>query len=194
MADLESGGYPLKNDKWLLNGSPAVTVLPRESVDRRDVTSDVAGVLVSGEMLSVAIPVQAGDVINDITFVSGATAAGTPTHYWFALYNEAGNLISQTADQTTAAWAAGTAKKLALPAPYVVESETILYAAICVVATTVPSLVCNAVALAFVSGALITGQVVRAQISGTGLTTTAPATIASPTTTANVPYAVLTNS
>jgi hypothetical protein len=53
-------------------------------------------------MTSVAIPLEVGDVVTNLTFLSGATAAGTPTNYWFALYDTSATpaLIAQSADQT----------------------------------------------------------------------------------------------
>ena len=40
-------------------------------------------------MTSLAVPIQAGEVITSITFRSGSTAAVTPTAWWFALYSAA---------------------------------------------------------------------------------------------------------
>lgn len=190
MPDLVSGGYPPVNPNWLLNGSRQVSQAFRESLQRSLVALD-SGYLVSGVMSNIAVALQAGDVVNYITFVSGGTAAGTPTHCFFALYSAAGNLIAQTADQGSAAWAADTALKLALETPYVATQDEVVYAAICVNATTVPSIVCGISPRAAFNGSPIAGQVARSQTSGSALTTTAPATIASPTTVTEVPYCVL---
>lgn len=183
---------PLSFEDWLLNGS-TTTSIRRQSVPRRYCATDHAAALVTQVMTHVAVPVINGDIISSLTFVSGATAAGTPTNWWFALYTQAGALLAQSADQTTAAWAADTAKTLALTAPQTMLTDQIVYAAIHVKATTVPSLVGALVARAAVStGAFVTGQVRLAGNSGAALTTTAPATIATPTAQAQIPYCILT--
>ncbi len=144
-------------------------------------------------MTSVPVHLRAGDVITSISARSGATAADTPTNWWFALYDPAGaTLLGQTADQTNTAWAANTAMKVALASPYVVPTTGVYRAAIMVKATTVPTLAGLSVR-AGASAAVVAGQAVLAQTSGTGLTTTAPATIATPTAVGTVPYVAATS-
>lgn len=137
--------------------------------------SDVAP-LTSGVMTSAALYLVEDDLVSNLTVISGATAAATPTNYWVALYNAAGALMSQSADQTSTAWAADTAKTLALGAAQRIPKSGLYYVGICVAAGTVPTLVGCAAAKP-----TLTGEVNLAQTSGTGLTTTAPATIATPT-------------
>ena len=105
--------------------------LPRLPLDSR---SDV---LTTQVMTSVPIYLYEGDLVTNLTFVSGVTAANTPTKYWFALYSNAGvpALLAQTADQTTTAWAADTAKTLPLAAPVRITKSGIYWAAIMVKAT-----------------------------------------------------------
>lgn len=145
--------------------------------------------LATGVMTSVPIHLQAGDVITNLSFRSGATAAGTPTNYWFALYDDSATpaLLAQSADQTTAAWAANTTKTLALSAAQTIKRSGIYWAAIMVAATTVPTLLG-----ACAAPAIVTGERNLSQSSGSGLTTTAPATIASPTAKQFAPYVVAT--
>jgi len=192
MSPLVSGGYPVKADEWLLNGQPSG--LFRSTMARRGMGSDVAAALTTQVMLSVAVPLEPGDVVTSLSFLSGATAASVPTNWWFALYSNAATpaLLAQSADQTTGAWAADTLKTLALATPQLISAAGVYYAAIMVKATTPPSLLCSVLARAGAAGALLTGQKVLAQTSGSALTTTAPATIASPTTVVNLPYAVAT--
>ena len=64
-------------------------------------------------------------------------------------------------------------------------------AALMVKATTVPSLMCQSSGTLNMADVVLTGQVIRAQTSGSALTATAPGTIASPTTAFRVPYVVL---
>jgi hypothetical protein len=173
---------------WLLAGSP--TSFRAESLRALDVSADLTP-LTSGVMLSVALPLQPGNVVTNLSFVSGATAAGTPTAYWFALYDTAGALISQSANQGSAAWAANTVKTLALGTAYSVTRAGVYYAAVLVAATTPPSLLGKSVGIAGAAASILSSKVL-AQTSGSGLTTTAPATIASPTTVATIPLVIAT--
>lgn len=162
----------------------------RESLPGRQGSLSDLAVLTTQVMASVAVPFIAGDVITNIAFRSGATAAGTPTNWWFALYDLAGNLLNQSADQLTAAWAANTTKTLALALPQTIRFNGIGYAAVMVKATTPPSLVGQTTFDATMSTGLVTGQKILAQTSGSSLVAAAPATIATPTATVNRYYAV----
>lgn len=192
---LDTTGFDLA---LALNGG----VFMRESIPARAAAmSDQAAALTTQVMTSVAVPLFAGDVITNIAFRSGATAAGTPTNWWFALYDNSATpaLIAQSADQTSGAWAANTTKTLAitLPAagfavPFKVQTSGIYYAAIMVKATTVPSLVSQTLFDTTIGGTgLVSGQKALAWTSGSSLTATAPSTIATPTGSASRPYAVL---
>jgi hypothetical protein len=175
--------------EYYLNGAPTFM---RYNLLRRNAGGNLAA-LTTQVMTSTAILLYAGDIVTTLTFMSGATGANTPTNWWFALYDTQATpaLIAQTADQLTAAWAADTAKPLALSAPYTVLTTGIYYAAIMVKATTPPTLI-GASAQADASGAVTAGQKVLARTSGASLTTTAPATIATPTTVGTVPYVIIT--
>lgn len=160
--------------------------LPR--VGLADSAGDSGNVaLATGVMTSVPIYLVGGDLVTNLSFVSGATAAGTPTNYWFALYDNQTTpaLIAQSADQLTAAWAANTVKTLALSTAYRVPKTGIYYAACMVTATTPPSLL-GAVG----ARPVVTGERNLSQSSGSALTGTAPATIATPAVKNFVPYAV----
>jgi len=174
--------------EYWLDGGLAI----RKNLQRRQCAGNLTA-LATGVMTSVALYLEAGDLVTNLTFVSATTAAGTPTAYWFALYSSAATpaLLAQTADQATAAWAANTVKTLALATPQRISATGIYYAACMVTATTAPTLA-GATALhnAVEAGAIITGQKVLAMTSGSALTTTAPATIASPTTVATVPLVI----
>lgn len=85
MSDLVAGRYPIGEEEWLLDGQP----LPpyRRSLSRRDIASGSTGVaLTSATLFVVAIPVQAGDIFNFVSF-GGKTATATGTHSWVAVYN-----------------------------------------------------------------------------------------------------------
>lgn len=146
--------------------------------------------LVTQVMTSVPVFLKAGDVVTNLTFRSGATAADTPTNWWFALYSAAATptLLAQTADQLTTAWAANTTMTKALATAQTIAEEGIYWAAIMVKATAVPTLLggCCAPAISAL------GERNLSQSSGSGLTTTAPATIATPTAKQFAPYVALT--
>lgn len=184
---LVSGGYPVKSDIAAQAGGAGV--LARYNMNRIDAVSDAAA-LTTQVMTSVAVNLQAGDLISKIAFRSGATAAGTPTNWWFALYSPAGALLAQTADQTTTAWAADTTMDLALQTAQLISTSGLHFAAVMVKATTVPSLVGTTLGRAGVSGGLLSTDKVLSQTSGSALVATAPATIATPTTIAAVPLVV----
>ena len=184
---LLSGGYPIKSDVQAIAGG--VGTLARYNLDRRHCTSDTAA-LTTQVMTSVAVNLQAGDLISKIAFLSGATAAGTPTNWWFALYDTAGALLAQTADQTTGAWAADTVKDLSLATAQTITTSGVYYASIMVKATTPPTLVGATLGRAAISTGLLSTDKVLSRTSGSSLTTTAPATIATPTAIAAVPLCV----
>jgi hypothetical protein len=168
-----------------LNG-PAKT-----NLDRFASMSNLSA-LTTQVMTSVAIPLQAGQIVTNISFVSATTAANTPTNYWFALYSPSGAALrAQTADQTSTAWGANTVKTLALVAPYTVTASGIYYVGIMVKATTPPTLAGVALHNAVLAGNMVGSMSVLAQTSGVTLTDTAPASIATPTTIATVPLVIV---
>lgn len=155
-----------------------------------DSVSDSGSVALTTQvMTAVPIKLAAGDVITNVNFFTGTTAAGTPTNWWGALYSNAATpaLLSQSADQLTAAMAAFTKMTVALAAAQTITKTDIYWVAIMVKATTVPTLLGQ-----IVIPPIVTGERNMAVTSGAALTTTAPATLASPTVQRFVPYVVLT--
>lgn len=187
---LGNARYPTKNPDWLAAGAPSGQWA--ENLPRRVVNTDLAA-LTTQIMSVVGISLPAGFVATNITFKSGATAAGTPTNWWFALYDNAAtpNLLAQTADQLTAAWAANAAKTLPLATAQTISTPGVYYVACMVKATTVPTLI-GFTSFATAVGGVLAADKTLSVTSGSSLTTTAPATLASPTNVATVPYAVLT--
>ncbi len=171
-----------------LNGNPAFL---RANMPRTAAVGNLAA-LSTGVMTSTAILLFAGDVVSNLTFVSGGTAAGTPTHWWFALYSNASTpaLLAQSADQTSGAWAANTAVSLALATPQTISTTGIYYAACMVTATTPPTLAGASVQTG-ADAAVLVGMKTLAQTSGSALVATAPATIASPSAVGTMPYVVV---
>lgn len=140
-------------------------------------------------MTAVPIFLAAGEVVTNVNFFVGTTAAGTPTNWWAALYSNAATpaLLSQSADQTTTAMAANTKVTVALGAAQTISKSDVYWVALMVKATTVPTLL-GALAVP----PIVTGERNLAVTSGSALTTTAPATLATPTVSRFVPYVVLT--
>lgn len=159
---------------------------------RRSQCASNCSALTTQVMTTVALYLREGDEVTSLTFVSATTAANTPTNWWFALYDPDGALLAQTADQTSTAWAANTAQTVALSSPVTCTETGVHYAGIMVKATAVPTLAGVALHNAVESGAIITGESVLSQTSGSSLTDTAPATIATPTTIAAVPLVIAT--
>jgi len=164
------------------------TNLPRFGL--YDSASDSGHVALTTQvMTAVRIKLAAGDVITNVSYFVGATAAGTPTNSWVALYSNAATpaLLAQSADATSGALAASTKQTIALATAQTITKTDFYWVAIMSKATTVPSLL----------GALgvppiVTGEANMAVTSGSALTTTAPATLATPTVSRFVPYVVLT--
>jgi len=94
----------------------------------------------SGTVYLYAVFLRAGMVVKNIAFHSATTALGTGTHQIFGLYDSNRNLLAQTADDTSTAWAANTMKKLNLTAPYTIPQTGIYYLAFLISATTMPTL------------------------------------------------------
>lgn len=188
---LNAGHYVTYSRDWRMNGAP--TTMFVENIPRIFLTGNTA-VLTTQVMASTPIVLEVGQVVTNLTFVSGATAAGTPTNWWFALYSRAATpaLLAQSADQLTAAWAANTAVTLALATAQQITTSGTYWAAVMMKATTPNSLAGIVLENAAAAGALVAGQVVLSQTSGSALVATAPATIATPTTTVGVPYVVAT--
>jgi hypothetical protein len=168
---LQAIGAPVSGfDNWGITGSLA------ETMDRNDCpeVNTVSGT--TGQIRCQAIWLSAGTIVTNISFHSATTAAGTPTHYVFALYDISRTLLASTADQLTAAWAANTIKTLAVGTPYVVPTTGLYYLMVSVVATTVPTLKGSTAK----TGAQLAGQapIIQGLSSTTYATGTAPASLA----------------
>ncbi|MGW1587330.1 right-handed parallel beta-helix repeat-containing protein [Streptomyces sp. NPDC002386] len=141
---------------------------------------------VSGVLYLVPIWLPKGAVVSNLTFVSGGTAAGTPTNWWFSLHDSSRKALARTADQTTAAWAANTAKTLPIAqttagnaTSYTTTYTGLHYLGVMVKATTQPNLVGegslpDAVAsMAPGYGGANTGMSTPPTVSGAGFTAAA---------------------
>jgi len=186
------------NEDHIRQGGPSNGTFA-ESVPRYLAATDNA-IAATGVIHTTFVPVQPGDVISNITFVTGGTAAATPTAGFAAVYSSAGALLGQTADFASTARAANTAFTVALSAPIAITGQSSaasgVFVSISFTAGTVPTLRGLTVGNAVVAGALgltaPSAPRVLAQTHGSAVGAVAPATIATPTTVATVVYFALT--
>lgn len=105
-----------------------------------------------------------GVTITTITFVSGATAAVTPTNQWFALCDSSRTVLRVTANDTTTAWGSSTVKSLNLTSTFTTTYSGLHYLACCVTAGTVPT-------FRGANAGTFTGVATQSFLSTTGQTT-----------------------
>ncbi len=106
------------------------------------ISSGALASLTTGGQVGVrAIALPAGVDVNNVTFLTGSTAASGPTHLWVALCDVNLNVLGVSADQLTAAVPANTYTKLALGSPVGTLYTGVYYIAISASAsTTAPTL------------------------------------------------------
>ena len=141
--------------------------MPRETCPEVNTVAPTA----SGTLFMQAIYLKAGQLVSNITISSATTAAGTPTNYFFALYDSARALKAVSANQTTTAWAANTVKTLAMTTPYRVPTSGLYYIGIMMTATTI---ITTKGGTAKTGGQLASTVPILHGTSTTGLTTAMP--------------------
>lgn len=99
-----------------------------------------AAELSTGRLSVYRIFLPKGLTCTSITFRSATTALSVGTNQWFALFDSAGAMLRVTADDTSTAWAANSAKTLNLSSTFVTTYAGLYYVGIMVKATTVPTL------------------------------------------------------
>jgi hypothetical protein len=182
---------PWYDEEYLRQGSPTNTTYA-ESIPRYVAGGDMA-IAATGVELAVAVPLQYGDLVTSIAFVVGGTAAGSPTAGYVCLRSPAGALLAQSADLGSTARAANTAYSIALATPQLITVPGMYLVGVSFTASTVPTLRGVTLGNAAVAGNIASlGGVVLVKSHGSAVGATAPATVATPTTTAAVPYLVLT--
>jgi hypothetical protein len=208
MADLVRGRYNVTNPLWsyvgqAVNGTQSdIAVRSNAAVLGLAGLTDSAAALTTQVCTAVPVPVEYGDVISKVTVVVGATAAGTPTNAFAALYSGIATtpaLLAQATDISSAAIAASAVFTFTLASSVLVTPANApfgyIYASIMSKATVVPSLATVSVAAAVAYKWGLTGATaplgMGAITHGSALTTTAPATITSPTAQAATPIVFL---
>lgn len=157
----------------------------RRTLLRTDINS-TAGVTVptTGKLLVVPVTLEAGDVVTSVGFVTGTTAAGTPTAGFVALYDKDGNKLVQSADFASTAMGASAVFTKALTAPWTAKYSGTHYIGWCMAATTMPTLLGTPVAPAIATGEI---SYARESTSAT-YTTTAPGTLPALSSRLDCPY------
>jgi len=182
---------PFFDENYLRQGSPTNSTFA-ETIPRF-LAGGNGAIAATGVVLSAGIPLQTGDVARNITFITATTAAGTPTAGFAALYSPAGALLAQTADFGSTARAANTAFTVALATAQLITVAGLYYVSISFTAGTVPTLRGLDLGNAAAAGAIGLSCPVLVQSHGSAVGATAPATIATPTTTAVIPYLAVTS-
>lgn len=153
------------------NGNLGITNTIAETIPRQICPEVNTTAPASGTLGMMAIYLTAGQLVSNITMASATTAAGTPTNYFFALYGANRNLLAQSANQATTAWAANTVKTLAMTTPYRVPTTGLYYIGYFMTATTVATLKGGT---ARTGGQLANSVPIIYGTSTTGLTTALP--------------------
>jgi len=144
--------------------------------------------LASGTAYAVGnLIVPAGRTVDSITFMTAGSGASGITGYFFALVKQDDLTVLAKSADTTAAWAANTARTLLMTTPWTAQQDTRVYAVVCMVASGMPSLSGYASHIQSINRAPVFGG-----SSSTGLTNAAslPSPIAAPVqAAAGLPYA-----
>jgi hypothetical protein len=203
MADLVSGRYPQLNPFQALLGQTGTVVQgnspARSNLEYFGLGNPTDGALAgTGVACAVPIPIDVGQIVTKISIFAGATAEATGTHLFAALYSGIAvpALLGQSTDNTGAAAVAASARFDFTLASAVVITPAMapngfVYASIVVVAGTVPTALTVSVPTAVGYQWYTTAPLFLSATHGSALTTTAPATIATPAAKAVAPIVVL---
>jgi hypothetical protein len=119
---------------------PSSRVGIAETFPRWAITANAA--VATNQWAATAIYLPAGLRVVGITMFSGGTALGTGVHQWFGLWDSGLALLGGSADDTSTAWAAHTAKRLTLTTPLTTTYAGRYFVGAGFTATTVPTLAC----------------------------------------------------
>lgn len=93
----------------------------------------------TGTVYMAAIWLPAGLTVTNLNWITGGTAANTPTHWWLGLANASRVQVAHTADQTSGAIAANTLVGKALTATYTTTYTGLYYLLLSVTAAANPT-------------------------------------------------------
>lgn len=162
------------------------TFVRRNQLRTNIISAAGAATPTTGKLLVLAMPLEGGDLVTSIGFVTGTTAIGTPTAGFVALYDPDGKLLGQSADFTSTAMAASTAFTKALATPTRAPRSGTHYVAWCATAGTMPTLIGSICA-----PPIATGEVSPARESTSATyTNAAPNTLPAMSNRLDLPYFV----
>lgn len=111
-----------------------------ETISRVEINSATQAIgATTGTVYMVGLWLPAGLKVTNLNWITGTTAAGTPTHWWLGLSNSSGLQLAHTADQTTGAIAANTLITKALTGVFTTTYTGLHYCLLSVTATTNPT-------------------------------------------------------
>jgi hypothetical protein len=202
-ADLVGASYPLNNPlKTLLGGLS--NIYQPDIPARSNLEWFGAGTLVDGALAAtgvgcfVPVPIDPGTLVTEISLLTGATAAETPTHQFAAIYagtGEAPALIAQSTDTTSAAIGAKKRAGWKLTEPTIITNKMaeygFIYVEIAITATVIPTAAVSATPAGINYGWSTNGPLFLSSTAGTALAGTAAATMASPAAKAVAPIVIV---
>lgn len=146
----------------------------------------------------VAIPCSPGQLVTKVNMPIGATAGGTMTHQFVALYSGIAipALIGQSTDTTSAAIAASALASWTLTTPQLITAAQcpngFIYAEVAITAAQIPTALVVSIPTAVGYQWFTNGPLFLAATAGSALAGTAAATIVSPAAKAVAPIVFLT--
>jgi len=144
--------------------------------------------LVSGTAYAVGnLVVPAGRTVDSITFMTAGSGASGITGYFFALVKTDDLTVLAKSADNSSAWAGNSPKTLLMTTPWTAQQDTRVYAVVCMVASSMPSLSGYASHIQSINRTPVMGGT-----SSSGLTNAAslPSPIAAPVqAAAGLPYA-----
>jgi hypothetical protein len=161
------------------------TLLER-SIPRLDAQDVTIALATTGKMTLAKVTLETGELVTNLSFISGTTAGATMTSWWMALYDPDGKLVGQTADQVAGAIAASTVFTLPLATAKRMGQSGVYRIGLCVAATTVPTVRGITLAPAVTVGTPAEGTI--SEETTATYTTTAPAVLPALTARLGTPY------
>ncbi len=107
-------GYPIPITQEAFFPTSAI----EETIQRATITDQGGSILTTATLLMQAVALEAGQVVNSITLMAGATAGATLVNQWFGLFSSARVQLASTTDDGATAWAAWATKTLSLAATF----------------------------------------------------------------------------
>jgi hypothetical protein len=204
MSDLVRGRYPVTSPAAKLVGLTANAtqgnIAIRSNAEWPALGNWTDGALAAtGVGAAVAVPVEVGDTFTKVSLLVGAAAEATGTHAFVALYSGIAvpALLAQSTDLTGATAVGPVNARFdftlasAVTVTQAIAPGGFIYASIVVTATTVPTVATASIPTAIGYQWYTAAPLFLAATHGSGLTTTAPGTIASPAAKAVAPIVFL---